>query len=423
MTAYARQTAPQREPARGKKASPALAVIFHRIGPYHFARLRAAGRLISGLMAIELCRTDSTYAWDLVSGSDSFERLTLFESHEIAPTARMIAERMRQTLCSCQPEVVAIPGWADAGALAALDWCVESGVPAVVMSESTQWDGRRTWWKEWAKSRTVGLCSAALAGGAPHADYLAALGMPRGSIALGYDAVDNEYFSRGAAEARRQERDLRKSLGLPEKFFLASMRFVEKKNAPRLLQAFAQCRQSAPPASQAWDLVILGDGPLNNELKQAVASLGLTHAVHFPGFKQYHELPTYYGLASAFVHPSTVEQWGLVVNEAMASGLPVLVSEKCGCASDLVREGRNGFTFDPFDVGRAAELMTKLSSLAPPALDEMGKASQKIIAAWGPGQFAQGMRTAMEAAKSAPLRRSNPVDRALLKALSMRSPG
>ena len=80
-----------------------------------------------------------------------------------------------------------------------------------------------------------------------------------------------------------------------------------------------------------------------------------------PGFKQYDELPIYYGLAGAFIHASTTEQWGLVVNEAMAAGLPVIVSERCGCAPDLVENGRNGFTFDPYDVDALTHLMLKMA--------------------------------------------------------------
>ena len=83
-----------------------------------------------------------------------------------------------------------------------------------------------------------------------------------------------------------------------------------------------------------------------------------------PGFKQYHDLPAYYGLAGAFVHTSTVEQWGLVVNEAMAAGLPVLVSRNCGCAADLVQDGVNGFAFDPLDGDRMAALLTKVAGLS-----------------------------------------------------------
>ena len=79
--------------------------------------------------------------------------------------------------------------------------------------------------------------------------------------------------------------------------------------------------------------------------------------VLLPGFKQYPELPLYYGLAGAFVLPSLTEPWGLVVNEAMAAGLPVVVSDRCGCASDLVRPGENGFAFDPCDIEQLAALL------------------------------------------------------------------
>ncbi len=87
-----------------------------------------------------------------------------------------------------------------------------------------------------------------------------------------------------------------------------------------------------PPNPEMWDLVLLGDGPLKPTLLKLISSLGLESCVHLPGFKQYDELPVYLGLAETFIHASTTEQWGLVVNEAMASGLPVLVSNRCGCA-------------------------------------------------------------------------------------------
>src|SRR5438034_9827058 len=83
--------------------------------------------------------------------------------------------------------------------------------------------------------------------------------------------------------------------------------------------------------------------------------------VHLPGFKQYEELPIFYGLADAFIHASISEPWGLVVNEAMASGLPVLVSIACGCEGDLVKEKVNGFSFNPVRFGKIAQLMLDLT--------------------------------------------------------------
>jgi glycosyltransferase involved in cell wall biosynthesis len=124
--------------------------------------------------------------------------------------------------------------------------------------------------------------------------------------------------------------------------------------------------------------------------------------VLLPGFKQYPDLRAYYGLASAFVHASTTEPWGLVVNEAMASGLPVLVSNRCGCAPDLVRDGVNGFTFDPGNVEQLAHLMLKVSTLNY-QLSTFSVASRRIVASWGADRFASGLHQAAEAALGAPM--------------------
>jgi glycosyltransferase involved in cell wall biosynthesis len=110
-----------------------------------------------------------------------------------------------------------------------------------------------------------------------------------------------------------------------------------------------------------------------------------------PGFKQYDELPAYYALASAFVLASVVEPWGLVVNEAMASGLPVLVSERCGCAASLVRAGENGYMFDPADTGAIGASMARMAHASDASRQEMGRASATIIEEFGPARFATGL--------------------------------
>jgi len=155
-------------------------------------------------------------------------------------------------------------------------------------------------------------------------------------------------------------------------------------------------RQYRKRYSDPWDLVICGSGPQARELQAAAAEVS---GIHFPGFKQLDELPVYYGLASAFILASShFEQWGLVVNEAMAAGLPVLVSRACGCAPNLVKEGVNGFTFDPYDVGGLAGLMVRMSS-GELNLKAMGEASQVIIAGWTPEVFGENLLRAVDAAR------------------------
>jgi glycosyltransferase involved in cell wall biosynthesis len=413
-----------------------IVVIFHRLGPYHWARLQAASREYP-LLAIELSAETSEYPWDKVEAEAGFKRVTLFlEGDSRNATPRELAKRLIACLETHPVKVVAIPGWSDKGGLTALQWCVQHKVPAVVMSESTDWDDRRVLWKECIKRKLTGMCASALVGGKPHRDYMVKLGMPAEQSFLGYDAVDNGYFSAMAEQSRKRKAENRRNYGLPEHYFLASARFIEKKNLPRLIQAYALYRQKAeslkPETLKSdnaqslvsspvvpWSLVLLGDGELRSSLESQVSSLNLHAHVQMPGFKQYPDLPAYYGLASAFIHASTTEQWGLVVNEAMASGLPVLVSNRCGCAQDLVQEGVNGYTFDPYNVEQMAELMLKISSahemacaispgLAREAasplspgncpLSAFGASSARIVSEWGPDRFANGLKQAADCA-------------------------
>ncbi len=290
----------------------------------------------------------------------------------------------------------------------------------VCMSESTEWDEPRIGWKEWFKRNLVGLFSAALVGGKRHSDYLTKLGMPGERIFLGYDAVDNRYFSDKAEAIRSDAEEVRRQHGLPQDYFLASARFVEKKNLPRLLDAYALYRTSCG-TSAPWSLVLLGDGALRHGLESQLGVLGLRDHVMMPGFKQVADLPAYYALAGALIHPSTVEPWGLVVNEAMASGLPVLVSNRCGCAPELVCEGVNGFTFDPLKVEEIAQKMMRVSASDFPRA-AFGKKSREIVAEWGPGKILRGWdcRQAIEAALASPPAVPTRVDRALLRMIRYR---
>ena len=489
-----------------------LAVIFHRFGPYHAARLAAVAGVCE-VTAIELAAETAEYAWDKIEGSTHFQRVTLFPVGD-SRTAELgeLQQRMNLALQKCRPEVVAIPGWSEPGALAALLWCSETGTPVVLMSESTAHDERRVWWKEWLKRRVVRLCSTALVGGRLHADYLEQLGMALERVFTGYDVVENKHFSAKAEESRKQKAE---SSSLPPspprsgrgtegevsqsetlkthkdesltphpasghllpsgcgegKFFLASARFIEKKNLPRLIEAYALYRetvqaedrglkaedrsqrtevadapafnpqspilnpQSSIPSEFStpisafsiqhsafpqvpWDIVLLGDGPLRADLCSLIADLSLQDSVLMPGFKQYDELPAWYARASAFVHASTSEQWGLVVNEACAAGLPVLVSNRCGCAPELVQEGVNGFTFDPNDARELAALMVDMAQR--PDRAAMGRESERIVSHWRPAAFATGLLQAAELAAAQPRRPAGWFDRFLLKCLMRR---
>lgn len=390
-----------------------VAVLFERFGPYHRARLAATSRRIS-VAAVEITARDATYTWDLDGRSTPFEMETLFPNGGHLSSGQSLLKAVRASLDRIQPMAVAVPGWSAPYAVAALSWCADRRVPAVLMSDSTTDDAPRYWWREKVKARLVRICRVSLVGGERHRTYLKRLGMAEERVFAGYDVVDNDHFAHGADVARGEQSAQRPRHSLPDRYFLASGRFVEKKNIPCLLEAYARYRRRA--AESPWELVLLGDGELRDAVERRIGILGISNVVRLPGFKQYDELPIYYGLAGAFVHASTVEQWGLVVNEAMASGLPVIVSERCGCVPELLEHGRNGYTFNPSDAGELARLMGHVAS-DNCNRQAMGTRSREIIARWSPETFARGLATAVATACDAPPPEVGLWDRILLKGL------
>jgi 1,2-diacylglycerol 3-alpha-glucosyltransferase len=399
---------------------PSIGVVFHHIGPYHHARLNAAADRLS-VTGIEWSAKGYD-AWGAAATPGRYHKVSLFpEATDHSPGKAELRSALWAALEQTNPDVVAVNGWNNFGSLIAAKCCVRRGIPMIVMSESSRQDEPRTWWKEAIKRRIAGLYSAALVGGQRHVEYLAELGMPRERIFTGYDVVDNHYFRQKAEEVRSQTSEVRQKYALAENYFLASARFVEKKNLARLVQAYAEYRRRSEVRSlksevgndkAPWDLVVLGDGPLKADLCRLISDLRLNEHVHLPGFKPYDELPVYYALATAFVHASTTEQWGLVVNEAIASGLPVIVSNRCGCAPELVNG--NGFTFDPSNEDELATRLLEMASLSDQERKHLGDNSYRIAANFAPERFGEGLERAASVAMGVSQKRFGVMDQALL---------
>jgi glycosyltransferase involved in cell wall biosynthesis len=151
-------------------------------------------------------------------------------------------------------------------------------------------------------------------------------------------------------------------------------------------------------------------------LRGQIEALHLRDHILLPGFRQYEELPVYYALAGCYIQASTAEPWGLTVNEAMASGLPVLVSNVCGCAKDLLREAENGFALDPFDIADMAQKMLRVSG-AGCDREAMGRMSRRIISSWGCDCFGENLWKAAERACRDPVRGNDRTGALILKAL------
>src|SRR6476659_5608971 len=399
---------------------PAVAVIFHHIGPYHHARLNAAANRLS-VIGIEWS-AQGYDAWGAAATPARYRKVSLFpEATDHYPDKAELRRPFSSALEQTKPDVVAVNGWNNFGSVIAANCCLRRGIPMVVMSESSRQDEPRTSWKEAIKRRIVGLYSAALVGGEPHVEYLTDLRMPRERIFSGYDVVDNHYFRQKAEEVTRHRSEVIQKYALPENYLLASARFIEKKNLTRLIRAYAEYRDSLQRTGVTdsgynrgapWDLVVLGDGPLRETLNSQLSTLNLNEHVHLPGFKQYDELPIYYALANAFVHASTTEQWGLVVNEAIASGLPVIVSNRCGCAPELVNG--NGFTFDPTNEHELTTRLLEMASLSDQERKQLGENSYGIATRFARERFGEGLERAASVAMGVRQKRFGIIDRALL---------
>ncbi len=166
-------------------------------------------------------------------------------------------------------------------------------------------------------------------------------GVPQKKLFFGPYAVDNNFFFEKGDALKGKKEEFRKEYGLKSEdtVLLFVGKFIDKKRPQDLLEAYRIALIQNP----SLKLLFVGDGELRLDLERSSKDLP---GVIFVGFKNQTELPKFYTLADVFVLPSGAgETWGLVVNEAMCFGLPVIVSNVVGCSSDLVLENKTGFVF------------------------------------------------------------------------------
>ena len=370
-------------------ASCRVAVIWIDWYPYHVARFRglnSAPSLAGRTVGIELVGGIGVHAGlkfrETLPADLPIETLlpnTSWQQADRFALARTLWRRLSQL----RPEVVLVPGYYTLPGIAAALWARFHGATSVLMTESTAADHSRSAWKETVKAlgmRT--LFNWAVSGGKRHVAYLHQLGFPANRIAGFYDVVDNEMFREGTATLRAQSTPAGHNLP-SSKYFLYVGRLAEEKNVAGLLESWLAYRD----AGGTWPLVLVGDGPEAPSLKAAAAASPYAADVLFPGLRSSQQLLPFYAHAGCFVLPSTREPWGLVVNEAMASALPILVSNMCGCGPDLVIQGLNGFDFEPTDRTALTALLHTIAAMTDAQRARMGICSAEIIRSFSPARF------------------------------------
>ena len=379
---------------RHRPASTRLVVIWIDWYAYHVARFE--GLLSSPALA------GRTVGIELVGGGGVHAGLTFREGlpahlpvETLLPDSSWqqasqlhLARLLWQRLDALDPEAVLVPGYYTLPAIAAALWARSNHRTSLLMTESTAYDHRRTGWKEAGKSALLrALFDGAVTGGKAHRRYLRSLGFPLDRVGRFYDVVGNHALAQHCAGLRARGA---RPAGLPDgPYFLYVGRLAPEKNVRGLLTAWLRFREGGG----TWPLVLVGDGPELAAIRAAAQASPYPNDIFLAGHTGSSGLPQFYAFAGCFVLPSSREPWGLVVNEAMAASLPVLVSSRCGSAEDLVEPGENGFTFDPANPEQLTHYLHRIADLSSARRAAMGEASAVRIGAYTPESFGTEIAT------------------------------
>ena len=340
-----------------------------------------------------------TVQWDvpLLEGYRSVMLPRLRDTSQPGPTrpiAYCIVRHLQRGIDGLPFDALWVHGYSTLNTLHAMIAAKALGIPVLLRAESWLHDRSRSRVTLFAKRlffRALRhLVDAVLPIGTRNADYWAEyLGNGFPAFPMPY-AVDNEYFASLALAAGATRVALQAELGIEpgRPVILFASKLQERKHCDHLLDAYLQLETAGP---QPY-LLIVGDGEMRASLEQRVRESG-TEGVRFAGFRNQSEMPRLFDLSTVFVLPSRHEAWGLITNEAMAAGLPVIVSSDVGCAADLVRNGENGFVYPVGNLVALREALEK--TLEPGSATRMGERSRAIISRWSYAEDVEGLRAAL----------------------------
>ncbi len=375
-----------------------LVILTEIISPYRIPLFNALAQHTGvDLHVIFLAETDPTVRqWQVYREEIKFSYQVLTSWRKRVGKYHALLNRgVVRGLKAAAPDVILCGGYNYVASWQALAWARVHHIPFLLWSESNLQDRRRGHaLVEFLKDEFFHKCSAFVVPGKSAREYLRAHKIKEDVIFTAPNAVDNDLFAKAAAAARQNADRLREELALPKRYFLFAGRLVPEKGVFDLLSAYAKLDGQV---RQQIGLVFVGDGACRAQLEGQAAAIS-PGVIRFAGFAQRERLAAYYALAEMLILPTHTDTWGLVVNEAMACSLPVVVSRVAGCAADLVRENWNGWLVSPRNVPL---LTTALESIAghPELRVTMGANSMQHISNYSPAEWSMGIAQAIESVR------------------------
>jgi len=371
-----------------------LVILTEVIAPYRIPVFNALAEQPGiDLQVIFLSETDpSLRQWNVYKDEIRF-------AWEVLPSWRrrigkynlLLNRGLSAALGRMSPKVLICGGYNYLASWEALWWARRHRIPMLLWSESTARDLRSGHLlTEALKNRFLQSCDGFVVPGKSSWAYLESLGVTDRPIITAPNAVDNDFFASAAANARQKGSELRCRLGLPTRYFLYVGRLIPEKGIFDLLAAYARLEASL---RSEIGMVFVGDGIARSQLQEGAAKIRPGN-MQVRGFAQREQLAEFYALAEVFVFPTRSDPWGLVVNEAMACGLPIIATDVAGCIADLVGDEWNGRVVPANAPAPFAGAMHALACDAG-LRERMSARSRERISRYSPKDWAAGLTTGL----------------------------
>jgi len=372
-----------------------IAIIQNELLTYHFPRLETLNEVCKVneilLISIEVIN-DYTNIQSKHKGK--FVNLRLVSNSKIVANLwKIINLNLLFELWRIKPNCIFLAGYSNLSNLIILLISKLLKVPIVLISDSTYGDKPRKRLIEIFKSKIVKMFNSAFVSGIRAKIYLQMLGFPEDNIFFGNDVVDNNSFHFLSLKISEDKRYYQTLLNLPSKFLLFVGRIVKEKNIENMLNAFKELQNEDNEKYKNFSLVICGTGTQKKYFENYVSNNNIENVI-FTGYVSYPEIVVYYSLAHALILPSISETWGLVINEAMSCGLPILASTNVGSVDDLLEENVNGYIFDPNKINEIINSMEKIILTSNEKYYKMQQSSISRIRQYGLERYCFGFLSA-----------------------------